>query len=198
MITITKNQQHFIDLKWILSARDVKPKYKLYFAWLIVDNDYLVCTDAFRLHAIKSKDQTAISKGYYEVIKNTSLEIILNLLENPKYEYPKYQQVIPEEKEENYIATVQYSEEYQLSRIVAEIYSNEKYKQLGFLNLKYLEDALKIKQKLSYNYESFKMFWDCNVSDYAKIPKACLLKSEISDKIVVINPRKMGTNFFEK
>ena len=89
MIRFVKGQDEFNALRFVLRAREAKDKTKPAFMGLYSDGENVVCSDSRRLNYAPVK----MEAGLFEVIKNSSSEIILG--EQIDGQFPNYKQVIP-------------------------------------------------------------------------------------------------------
>jgi len=93
MIRITKNEKDFDALRFVLRAVGKDP-IKPAFTKLLSDNGVIVGCDSRRLHTAA----VTLPDGFYEVIKNTASEIILEQTEFDG-QYPNYKQVLCSDRE---------------------------------------------------------------------------------------------------
>lgn len=89
MVRFVKGQDEFNALRFVLRAREAKDKTKPAFMGLYSDGENVVCSDSRRLNYAPLK----MEAGLFEVIKNSSSEIILG--EQIDGQFPNYKRVIP-------------------------------------------------------------------------------------------------------
>lgn len=89
MIRFTKYDDGFNSIRFVLRARETKDKTKPSFMGIYSDGVNIVCSDSRRLNLAPVK----IKAGLYEVIKDSSTEVILG--EQIDGQFPDYTQVIP-------------------------------------------------------------------------------------------------------
>jgi hypothetical protein len=101
MIRIGKRESGFDKVRWVLLARSIDLSRPV-FTYLFSDAENIVATDGKRIHLAKKVTEKnnffgePIPEGYYEVVKNTTQEIVLALVENPESSFPDYKVVMPD------------------------------------------------------------------------------------------------------
>lgn len=89
MYQITKNQDFFKELSFVLQAYDKQ--------FVHIENDKIYCTDRYLLNVFYTDEMTLSDVGLYEVITNTKSKIILNKTDG-NYNIP-YQEPIETTKD---------------------------------------------------------------------------------------------------
>jgi len=93
MIKFTKNNPEFESIKWVLQVnrkKDERKHTKYAYVKASGEDKFIVKTDGGRLH--KYKLEIEMKEGFYEVIKNSQLEVILGYVEEQEeLSYPDYE-----------------------------------------------------------------------------------------------------------
>lgn len=108
-----EQKQAVEKINFVIAARS-KDKIIPIFAYIYVDDENVVCTDSRRLHILKKEDFTCFfeKNGFYEVIKATKKEIILNYAGdvNEIGVFPNYNQVLWEKEDASKSIEITFSE----------------------------------------------------------------------------------------
>ena len=125
MFKITKNEEGFQAMRWLLRARGTDRNEPV-FTGVYFDEENIVCSDTKRLHLIPNTTDT---RGLLSVVVNTAKEIILD--GDIQGQFPPYKAILP--KKQNNVITLKSSPSVAMFQIAQKNVC---------VNFKFLEDAL--------------------------------------------------------
>jgi DNA polymerase III sliding clamp (beta) subunit (PCNA family) len=144
MQRLEKRYNGFQEISFVLRAA-AKDKTKPIFTCLYVElnekgEKVFVCTDSKRLNLFVDSEGyfSEWEVGFYEIIKNTKSEIVLNHTEC-EYQFPNYKQIIPQESK--VFAVFNCRANIQISKFYQGFYETFSGKSIG-MNNDFLNDAL--------------------------------------------------------
>ena len=99
MQQFNKTTQHTAELLFVCKALATKASHKSEnLQYLYSTGVDIVASDGHRLHVYTPED-CPLEAGYYEIIKKTKTELILNRSDQDLGDYPDYARVMPEAKD---------------------------------------------------------------------------------------------------